>query len=491
MINRKQQNDRIIFGLKVKVFRQQHQYSLAELSEKAHLSISYLNEIEKGKKFPSKERLLALADALDVSEQELRSSVLPHKLEPLHDLLQSNFLYDLPLELFKIELNKVVEIIANAPAQVNAFIAAMVELSRNYSVHQENFYFAALRSYLALHDNYFEEIEEQVTHFLEKFGVPPEKTIHTDTLTSILVHHFGYDILNDGLDQYPDLKSFRSVFVPKKKQLLLSSQLSDRQRAFQFGKELGFAFLQLQDRATTSSLLRPSSFTEVLNHSKSIYFSVALLMNKSLFSSDLALFFQRTTWNGAAFLELMHSYGASPEMFFHRLTNILPHHFGLRKLFFIRFVHNPNSDTFQIDRELHLHHRHYPHKNESNEHYCRRWLAIAQLHKLSYDTAPLSVGIQISHFFDTGDKYLCFTIAKQSYPSPQSNVSVTIGILMDEALAKSIHFMNDTSIPIREVHVTCERCPIQDCQERAAPPTLHEKRLKRHRMQETLTHLMS
>jgi len=491
MVNKKQQNDRIIFGLKVKVFRQQLHFSLSELADKAHLSVSYLNEIEKGKKFPSDEKLMALALALQIAPQELRSRTLPHQLEPLHDLLQSNFLYDLPLELFKIDLSKVVEIIASAPAQVNAFIAALVELSRNYAVRQENFYFAALRAYLALHNNYFEEIEQQVEQFLQTFEIPESRIIPSHKLEHILTQIFNYQIDKAGLDNYKALQTFRSVFVPNKKQLLLSSQLSEGQQAFQFGKELGFAYLQLQDRATTSSLMRPSSFEEVLNHSKSIYFSVALLMHQRLIVEDVKKFFQRTTWDGQAFLDVMHQYGASPEMFFHRLTNILPRHFGLKKLFFIRFVHSLDTKSFQIDRELHLHSRHYPHRNESNEHYCRRWLAVIQLDKLQAEPlTPISVGVQISHFFDTGDKYLCFTIAKRSYPKPNSNVSVTIGLVVDDALLQTISFLADPNIPAREVNITCERCPIENCVERVAPPVQYEKRLQRHRMQEALEQLM-
>ncbi|NJK84540.1 MAG: hypothetical protein HC912_12865 [Saprospiraceae bacterium] len=79
---------------------------------------------------------------------------------------------DLPLELFQIELNKVIEIIANAPAQVSAFISALIELSKNYAVQQESFYFAALRSYLELHSNYFEDLEQQVDQFLTTYNLP-------------------------------------------------------------------------------------------------------------------------------------------------------------------------------------------------------------------------------------------------------------------------------------------------------------------------------
>ena len=43
--------------------------------------------------------------------------------------------------------------------------------------------------------------------------------------------------------------------------------------------------------------------------------------------NDLETFFARKKWNGEAFLAIMKRYNATPEMFYHRLTNILPHYF--------------------------------------------------------------------------------------------------------------------------------------------------------------------
>ena len=53
----KTQNQRIIFGLKVKQLRLEKNLSFAELAEKTGMSISYLNEIEKGKKYPKEDKI--------------------------------------------------------------------------------------------------------------------------------------------------------------------------------------------------------------------------------------------------------------------------------------------------------------------------------------------------------------------------------------------------------------------------------------------------
>jgi transcriptional regulator with XRE-family HTH domain len=43
---------KIIFGLKIRQLRLDKKLSLSEVAEKSGLSISYLNEIEKGKNIP-------------------------------------------------------------------------------------------------------------------------------------------------------------------------------------------------------------------------------------------------------------------------------------------------------------------------------------------------------------------------------------------------------------------------------------------------------
>jgi DNA-binding XRE family transcriptional regulator len=47
-----EENIRIIFGLKLKKLRTDRRLSLQELSDKSGVSVSYMNEIENGKKYP-------------------------------------------------------------------------------------------------------------------------------------------------------------------------------------------------------------------------------------------------------------------------------------------------------------------------------------------------------------------------------------------------------------------------------------------------------
>ncbi|MCC7467453.1 MAG: helix-turn-helix transcriptional regulator, partial [Saprospiraceae bacterium] len=60
------QLQRIIFGLKVRQFRQERDWNFEELSQRTGISISYLNEIEKGKKYPQPDYRKRLAEVLEV-----------------------------------------------------------------------------------------------------------------------------------------------------------------------------------------------------------------------------------------------------------------------------------------------------------------------------------------------------------------------------------------------------------------------------------------
>ena len=204
-MNNKHIPNRILFGLKVKQLRQALGYSFLELSNQTGLSVSYLNEIEKGKKFPKADKLQSLASALGQSPERLVTFNTEDGLDTIIELLDSNFLNELPLDLFGIDLSKVVEIIAQAPTRVGALISTLLELSRNYAVRQENFYFAALRSFLEMHQNYFEEIELAAEQFIIAFDVPNKRPISDKLLADILSESFDYNIDYKGLDKHENL----------------------------------------------------------------------------------------------------------------------------------------------------------------------------------------------------------------------------------------------------------------------------------------------
>lgn len=462
---------RLIFGLKVRQLRQEKGLSFASLSELTGLSISYLNEIEKGKKFPKEDKLNKLAQELNTTPNQLISSELEGSLEPVGDLLRSNFLDEFPLDLLGIGFNKLIELIANSPLRFKAFISTLIDLSRSYPFFkQENFYHAALRSYQELHFNYFEDIEQSVDDFVAWQCLNSDITPSVDVLREKLIQLYDVKVLENGLENYPELQYFRCIFIAKERLLLFNKHLSIRQRTYHLAKEIGFQVLKIKERPYISSSFEVNNFEQVLNNYKAGYFAVALLINRHRFINDLNQFFNQGSWNPNFLFELMSKYQASPEVLFQRF-NLLPHFFQMKKIFFMRVIHNTTLDKFEIDKEIHFHRKHRPYVSNRQEHYCRRWLALAVLSELKdCGSKDDLIGIQKSKYIDINDEYLCMTIGRVGHPFPDRNVSVTVGILLDDHVKSIIKFHDDASIKVRNVNVTCERCSLSDCKERAAPP---------------------
>jgi XRE family transcriptional regulator, fatty acid utilization regulator len=491
------QSQKIILGLKIKELRKAQDLSFADLSTTSGLSISYLNEIEKGKKYPREDKLVALALALNTTAEQLRSMDLGKKLLPLGQLLESNILSELPLDLFGLESGKIVELLADAPIKVGAFISTLVSISRRYALEQESFYFAALRSYQSLHDNFLEEIEEKADEFVEQHKLPTRTAVPTRTLSRVLKSRYRYKIEEMAFgEEFQELNRFRSIYLPDQKRLLINNKLTDTQRAFLLGKELAFNTLKLKTRIYTSTFVRVNSFEEVLNNFKAAYFSGAILMNREALVQDFKQFFDQKKWNGDNFTAIMQKYKASPEMFFHRLISIVPRYFGLDNIFFLRFNNRLSTSEYKLTKELHLNREHQPYGNALLEHYCRRWITVWLLQDLQsmqirQGYKGMLTGIQRSRFQGSEDEYICFTIAQPAHPTPDTNISVTLGLLVNDELRQRIKFWNDPLIPVKEVSQTCERCPIQDCAERVASPTVVEQERRQKRLEEALEKLLN
>lgn len=490
------QNVRLIFGLKLKQLRIQKGLSFAQLSKAAGVSVSYLNEIEKGKKYPKTDKILALAQALGVSYDQLVSLRLSKKLAPIADLLNSGMLNSLPLEMFGLEPSTLIELISNAPVKINAFISTILKISRNYEMSQEHFFFAALRSFQEMNDNYFEGLEKAVEVFTAKYNLDTRPPIDKQALLDILIHNFGYQINWDTLHADPDLQHFRSVYVAKHQQLFINNQLSQMQQAFLLGKEIAYNFLEITERPTTSSLFEVKSFEEVLNNFRASYFAVALLVNRHELIQDLQAFFALPSWEPQRFLDMMNKYGASPEMFIHRVTNLLPTFFDLDNFFFLRFNHylDRPEDPFHMTKELHISRLHNPHRNDLNEHYCRRWVSLRILQQLNAHPGKVGpeevlIDAQVSRYIGTKSEYFCISLARPNTPSPQSNVSVTLGFFLDNNTRKKIQFVNHPDIPVRDVNETCERCPLTDCEERVADPHVIQLRNRQQQIKARLRDL--
>ena len=478
----------IILGLKVNHIRNQLGLSPENFAKSANISKSYLNEIEKGKKYPKGEKMMNLAKALNVSYNELVSLELPRKLKPVGKLMESGILSEIPFNLFGIEEKSVIDIIVNAPDKITAFISTLLELANNHNFTRESFYLAAMRSYQEVHDNYFAALEAKSRKFCQQNEL--EYPLTQQSLETILTEEFGYTLhyLNFEKEK-PELAALRSLFLPESNTLLINNTTLPEQILFILAKEAGFQFLNLTERVNTFTWAKFDTFEQVLNNFYASYFAGALLIPEEDLVPKLKKFFSGKKWNSTLFNRIMLSYGQSPETFYHRLTNLVPEHLGLKSLFFIRLIHEKKSEKYRLDKELHLDEKQSPHAIEMNEHYCRRWVSVKVLQELENSEDQLFTDCQYSVYPQYGNKrYWVISTATQDPFKDKNLRSVTIGFAADN-LAKRIKFADGKEIPTYQVDITCENCPILDCQVRMRPPIRLQKKQKQADLITAVAHL--
>ncbi|NBC16783.1 MAG: XRE family transcriptional regulator, partial [Bacteroidetes bacterium] len=198
-------------------------------------------------------------------------------------------------------------------------------------------------------------------------------------------------------------------------------------------------------------------------------------------------------------LDALSRYGATPEMLFYRLTELIPERFGLREIYFQRFHNEADTDRFKLTKVLNMSRVPVPHGLSLGEHYCRRWPAPRLLRRLAaeqtaHDAAqqPL-VRAQRSRFLDDEAEFFVLTLARPLALTPGTNSSVSLGFLMDEAFKERVCFWDDPAIPRVEVNLTCERCPLAPsaCHDRVAPPVIYQKQQEQSRKEEALATLLN
>ncbi|WP_026915313.1 helix-turn-helix domain-containing protein [Christiangramia portivictoriae] len=480
---------KLIFGLKLKQIRIEKSLSLFGLSKLSGLSKSYLNEIENGKKYPKPDKIALLSDKLEVPYDQMVSLKLDKNLAPIGELLQSKILKEIPLELFGIKESNLIDIVSNAPAKVNAFISTIIEIAKHYNFSRESFFLASVRSFQEANNNYFDDLEQQVLKFSKAYQVDLTKSPGSKVLEEILVEEYQYVINEEELDKFEALENLRSVFVPKTNTLLLAKGIDEAQRSFIFAKELAYNYLEISDRLHSFPWIKFERFDQVLNNFYASYFAGALVIPKDELTIQLENLFQKENFDHVHFLNMMHNFNASPETFYQRLTNILPKEFNIKNLFFLRITHKADSGKFYLNKELHLTHHHSPRANETNEHYCRRWMSLKVIKEISKSKNSHEFDVQISNYPSHENRYLIFSSATKDPFRENQFRSISIGLLINKQLERKLKFLEDQNIVRKNVGVTCERCAISDCKVRKAPAIVLEKREKNSKIESIVDEL--
>jgi len=471
---------RLIFGFKVRYLRQQKNLSYQELANKTGLSTSYLNDIEKGKRYPKPGKITNLATALEVDYNYMVATNASKKLQPIIDLLNSKFFKLFPLQDFGISLEKLLELFTQTPDKVNAFISTVFKIARNYQVGEQQFYLEALRSYQDMHNNHFPILELAVADFKKEFSIKNVLPFTPTFIEDQLLEIYGIQLNRKKLAKNKEIRHIRSYYNPTHKVLYLQKGLTEGQENFLLARELGFQYLALQERPYETTILQIDSFEKLLNNYKASHFAAALLMDEVTLVKDVKALARENTWSPDLFLNLLTRYNVTAETLLQRLTNILPHHFGLEDLFFIRLTGSNNLQSFNMRKDLHLSQLHSPYNNELDEHYCNRWVSITSIKELRFAKKkvaqpPIIADAQISKYWNTDKEYLCISLAKPGFQKPEQGVSVTLGLLVTPQLKGFFHFLSDPKLKHREVHTTCERCGISNCEARVASPFIIEQ----------------
>ncbi|MDX2134399.1 MAG: helix-turn-helix domain-containing protein [Saprospiraceae bacterium] len=470
----------LIFGLKVRLLRQQAGLTLSQLSERTGTGVGYLHDIEKGKKLPSADKTLVLAEALGTTYDYLVSPQASKKLQPIVDLLESDFFRSYPLEMFGLEPAKIIELLSDEPEKVTTFVSVILSIARNYHLTQENLYLVALRAYQDMHDNYFEDLEQSAQAFRIQHGLDARLPVRTSDLERVLADHFGVRVDRTRMASIPALRVLRSCFSDTTRTLYLNAGLSSAQENFLLARELAFQHLKPAVRPYETILLHPDSFMVLLSNFRASYFASALLMDALRLAADVRLCAAGTRWAPEDWLALLGRYDATAEMLMQRLTNILPRQLGVKDLFFIRMQGDEALDDYVMTKELHLSGHQSPHSSERGEHYCRRWISINILRQLgSTGASDVVAGAQLSRYWQSPNTYLCISMAKMDGAGRRNGVSVTLGLLLNDTLRRHFRFVDDPLMPVKTVHTTCETCSIADCEARAAAPVEVEKEAER------------
>ncbi len=482
---------KLIFGLKIKYLRNQKELSYKELSEISGIGLSYLHEIEKGKKYPKADKIMKLSEVLEVDYDDLVSLKSNRTLQPILDLIKSDIFKVFPLENFGLERDKLIELFLYAPERLNAFVSTIEKVIRSHHISLDDFYLSALSSYQNIHNNYFKALEEAVIQFKKEHKVKTGTILKQAQLLRLLKKIRKVNVDIEKINQHKELREIRSFYNVKQNTLFLNGELNDAQICFLLAREIGFVYLNLTERHYETRIIQISNYEKLLNNFKASYFAGALLIDESNLIKDLKTLFSKATWQPNYLLDLLKKYKATPEMFFQRLTNILPEHFNINDLFFLRLHSSSDLKVFSITKELHLNRLHAPYANYNDEKYCRRWVSIEVLKKVRVkkEENALVANGQISDYHNSDNQYLLWSVAKKNHQNPKEGTSVNIGLKVDAHLRNTIQFLSDDKLSTQKVHTTCQRCSIEDCLQRAANPEVLEKENELKEIEEILKQL--
>lgn len=470
---------RLILGLKLRTLRQRRGLGLKDVADRAGVSISYLSEIEKGRKYPKPAKLLELARALEVSFDELVSMRVGEELSELEEVVGSVYLREFPFHLFGLQASDLLAL--SQPVRAAALLRTFADLGRIYGIDVDNFLLAALRSYQQMSGNSFPELEAAASELRTSLALDG-RPVTRKALDQALRERFGYEIDYETLATHPELGGFRSIFAEgRRPKLYVNSRLLEPQQAFLLAREIGHRVLGLRERAVTSTWIVVESFAQLLNNFRASYFAGAVLIDREWLVKRLRELFERPRWEAPRFLKLLREARSTPEMFFHRLTEVVPAEFGFQETYYLRFSITGEDRRLRLTKVLNMTRIPLLQGLGLDEHFCRRWSAIRILQRLAAEPHAADdpiVSARRSRFFEHDQEFFVLSMARPFALDSTSFSSSTVGFRLDDRFRDTVRFWDDPALASEDIHITCERCPLlpEQCLERAAPPVHVQRR---------------
>ena len=483
---------KFILGIKIRQLRQHQNLSLKQLSKSSGLSLSYISEIEKGKKYPKPEMLFKLASALNTTYDELVSLKFESGSNPITAILNSSILNDLPLKEFGISMTDIFELANKTPTKASAFIQTLLEIGRNYDLQVEHFLLASLRSYQKMNMNYFPKLEKQADKFNKDYV--KNQILSASLLEQTLLNEYDVLVTYRDFSDNKDLKSLRSVWVQGKHQkLIVNNKLNAYQKIFELAKEVYYRINKIKVRPESSTWMKVESFEQVYNNFEASYFAGAMLLPEKALVNDIAKFMRLTTWQPKKLKKIINEYPTTPEMFLYRLSQLIPHHFQLSQMHYMRLHHTPDEDKFYLTKELNTTDVFVPRGIGPHEHHCRRWVSINLLKKLAKkqkqgNNPKFLISAQRSRFDDEAGLFFNIAISRPLSIDENKNSGMTLGFKINEKFKNKSRFWNDLSVPEVQVGETCERCSLgkEACHQRAAKASIYQRQIQLKSKEESL-----
>jgi len=460
-----------MLGIKLKQLRRQKGLSFQQLSMVTGISISYLNEIEKGKKRPRLEKVHQLEEALQVKPGYLSEGRVNSFLQPLTNLLNSGFLQDLPLEAFGISQSKVVQAIAEAPLQISAFIQTLLDFTGKQQRYGENFYMAALRTFKSLNTFRMEEAEENAALWYDAEFSGLENTVdRLEWLETNLL-----DVFNWRVAEIPDNLGGASMELPcfyniRRQTVFLNRQLAADEKIYHLNILRAYLAMGLELPEVPVSFTTRMNFQAAINEWAAKTWAQAVDIPISRLEYEIVSIAKDPLPDLTIVQQLIGLAKFDFQTHLERIASTIYVHLKIRDVCIWIYEHSLEKQMHRCLDELYTNPPRKKNIPDANEHYCGWHPAIQTANRFfNGELKSKTVIIQKTGFKHWNKSYLTLSLVEETN-NPDVVRTYTLGMNIRHLTALNLTEMEETI-----VFRTCERCEAVNCRIRRSSAHILEQ----------------